>query len=100
MTPELQILLGSIVGGTGALLSYWAGWRARGSQRPPRGSYGNCVPLPPAPPYRRDLDPDWRRSLKEQALTALHAVATGSNDTREQHQDLDTIRRALEALND
>jgi hypothetical protein len=30
MTPELQILLGSIVGGTGALLSYWAGWRARG----------------------------------------------------------------------
>ena len=37
-------------------------------------------------------------SLKEQALTALHAVATGANDTREQHQDLDTIRRALEAL--
>ena len=37
-------------------------------------------------------------SLKEQALTALHAVATGANDTREQHQDLDTIRKALEAL--
>ena len=37
-------------------------------------------------------------SLKEQALTALHAVATGANDTREQHQDLDTIRQALEAL--
>ena len=37
-------------------------------------------------------------SLKEQALTALHAVATGVNDTREQHQDLDTIRKALEAL--
>jgi hypothetical protein len=37
-------------------------------------------------------------SLKEQALTALHAVATGANDIREQHQDLDTIRRALEAL--
>jgi hypothetical protein len=37
-------------------------------------------------------------SLKDQALTALHAVATGANDTREQHQDLDTIRRALEAL--
>jgi hypothetical protein len=37
-------------------------------------------------------------SLKEQALTALHAVAIGANDTREQHQDLDTIRRALEAL--
>jgi hypothetical protein len=37
-------------------------------------------------------------SLKEQALTALHAVAIGVNDTREQHQDLDTIRKALEAL--
>jgi len=37
-------------------------------------------------------------SLKEQALIALHAVATGANDTREQHQDLDTIRKALEAL--
>ena len=37
-------------------------------------------------------------SLKEQALTALHAVATGANDTREQHQDLETIRQALEAL--
>jgi len=39
-------------------------------------------------------------TLKEQALTALHAVATGANDTREQYQDLDTIRKALEALND
>jgi hypothetical protein len=37
-------------------------------------------------------------SLREQALAALHAVATGANDIREQHQDLDTIRRALEAL--
>ena len=37
-------------------------------------------------------------SLKEQALTALRAVAAGANDIREQHQDLDTIRRALEAL--
>jgi hypothetical protein len=51
-------------------------------------------------------DAEWLRdarrpkplSLKAQALTALHAVATGANDTREQHQDLDTIRRALEAL--
>ena len=37
-------------------------------------------------------------NLKQQALTALHAVATGANDTREQHQDLDTIRQALEVL--
>ena len=39
-------------------------------------------------------------TLKEQTLAALHAVATGANDTREQHQDLDTIRKALEQLND
>jgi hypothetical protein len=65
VTPESQILLGSIVGGSGAMLSYWAGWRARGSQRPPRGSYGNCVPLPSAPPYRRDLDPDCQPTFAE-----------------------------------
>jgi hypothetical protein len=39
-------------------------------------------------------------SLKELALEAFYAVATGANDIREQHQDLDTIRRALEQLND
>lgn len=33
MTPELQLLLGSIIGGAGALLSFWAGWRARGWAR-------------------------------------------------------------------
>jgi hypothetical protein len=37
-------------------------------------------------------------TLKEQALTALHAITTGANDAREQHQDFDTIRCALEAL--
>jgi hypothetical protein len=37
-------------------------------------------------------------SLKEQALAALHAVATGANNAREQYLDLDTIRRALEEL--
>lgn len=53
MTPELLALLGSIVGGTGALL----GWRARGAcerssrYRAGADSSGNCVPLPPAPPY-------------------------------------------------
>ena len=40
------------------------------------------------------------QSLKEQALVALYAVATGANDIREQHQDFETIRRALEALPD
>jgi hypothetical protein len=37
-------------------------------------------------------------SLKEQALVALHAVATGANDMREQRQDFETIRLALEQL--
>jgi hypothetical protein len=37
-------------------------------------------------------------SLKEQALVALHAVATGANDMREQCQDFETIRLALEQL--
>jgi hypothetical protein len=40
------------------------------------------------------------QSLKLQALAALYAVITGANDTREQRQDLDTIRRAIEALPD
>jgi len=40
VTAELQVLLSSIAGGTGALLSFWAGWRARDRQRPTRGSYG------------------------------------------------------------
>ena len=39
-------------------------------------------------------------SLKEQALGALYAFATGADDTREFHQDLETIRRALESLPD
>jgi hypothetical protein len=37
MNPELSLLLGAIVGGTGALLSYWAGWRARGDVMRIRG---------------------------------------------------------------
>jgi hypothetical protein len=39
-------------------------------------------------------------SLKEQALTALHAIATGANNAREQNLDFDTIRQALEQLDD
>ena len=57
MGLEIQILLGAIVAGTGALLSFWAGWdagwRTRGRQRPPQGSYG----LP---------DHDWRRSFSHE----------------------------------
>jgi len=67
MTPELLVILGFILSGTGALavtrLSYWAGWLARDkwgrSSRYQAGEYsnGNCVPMPPAPPYRRVSNP-------------------------------------------
>lgn len=39
-------------------------------------------------------------SLKELALGALYAIATGADDTREFHQDLETIKQALESLPD
>ena len=39
-------------------------------------------------------------SLKEQALGALYAIATGADDTREFHQDLETIKTGLESLPD
>ena len=45
MTPELQILIGSIAGGAGALLSYWAGWRARGGVMRIRGGVIGRPPL-------------------------------------------------------
>jgi hypothetical protein len=45
VTAELQILLGSIVGGAGALLSYWAGWRARGNVMRIRGGVLGRPPL-------------------------------------------------------
>jgi hypothetical protein len=38
--------------------------------------------------------------LKEQALTALDAIATGANNAREQYLDFKTIRQALEQLDD
>ena len=39
-------------------------------------------------------------SLKKQALGALYAIVTGADDTREFHQDLETIKQALESLPD
>jgi hypothetical protein len=73
VSTALQILHGSIIGGTGALLSYWAGWRARGDVmrirggvlgRPPlifnegptqrgNGNGGPTTPKPQFPPPRR-----------------------------------------------
>jgi hypothetical protein len=60
--------------------------------------FENAYPHKVASVYLRAARRPQPPSLKEQALTALHAVAARVNDTREQHQDLDTIRRALEAL--
>ena len=40
MDSDLSLLIGSIIGGAGAMLSYWAGWNARDRERQPRGSYG------------------------------------------------------------
>jgi hypothetical protein len=73
VSAELSLLLGSIIGGTGALLSYWAGWRARGDVmrirggvlgRPPlifnegptqrgNGNGGPTTPKPQFPPPQR-----------------------------------------------
>ena len=39
-----------------------------------------------------------QRSLKEQALGALYAIATGADDIREFYQDIETIKAALETL--
>jgi hypothetical protein len=41
-----------------------------------------------------------RTNLKQQAMDALYAVASGANDNREQIQDFDTIRQALELIPD
>ena len=48
----------------------------------------------------RDLRRPKPPSLKEQALGALYAIATGADDTRELHQDLETIKTALESMPD
>lgn len=40
------------------------------------------------------------QSFKEQALVALRAIALGADDTREFYQDLETIKTALEQLDD
>jgi len=58
MNPELSLLISAVIGyAIGALLSYWAGWRARNRQEPPRGSYGLLDPPPDvAAAINRQLD--------------------------------------------
>jgi hypothetical protein len=46
--------------------------------------------------YRRDS----LATLKQQALDALHAIASGANDARDQLHDFETIRSAINALPD
>ncbi len=45
MGPELSLLIGALAGGTGALLSFWAGWRARGDVMRIRGGVLGRPPL-------------------------------------------------------
>lgn len=52
MSKELYALIGGII----ALLSYWAGWNAKGSHRPSQGSYGGR------------FSPDWRRSFSHENI--------------------------------
>ena len=66
-----------------------------------------CVWLRGNDPYEHDYHQMLRAarrpkppSLKEQALGALYAIATGADDTREFHQDIETIKTALESLPD
>lgn len=63
-----------------------------------------CKWLPKLPPWSADDLRKHRRpkptSLKEQALGALYAIATGVDGTREFRQDLETIKQALESLPD
>jgi hypothetical protein len=69
-------MLGSIAGGTGALLSYWAGWRARGAQRPPRGSYGL-----PATRRRNPFVSEFQEQINDQLGIAEGLVQQGSGTT-------------------
>jgi hypothetical protein len=60
----------------------------------------NCTDQEHLVPHLRAARRPKPPTLKEQALTALQAVVRGAMDIREQHQNLDTIRRALETLDD
>ena len=55
MGTELLILIGSIVGGTGAMLSFWAGWRARDQQG--EGTGYRSINYPDPSPDRRPTNP-------------------------------------------
>lgn len=59
----------------------------------------NLTISPSGDALRKEMRPK-PPSLKEQALGALYAIATGADDTKEFHQDIETIKTALEQLND
>jgi hypothetical protein len=58
MGTELLVLIGSILGGTGAMLSFWAGWRVRDQQDQPcyRPGY-RSINYPDPSPDRRSTNP-------------------------------------------
>lgn len=71
------------------------------SQTKPADS-GSCPPATNGTELGREsVSPKTQESTrKQQALSALHAIATDANDSREFFQDVETIKEALEQLDD
>jgi hypothetical protein len=58
MSPELLLMIYTITYWAGVSFAYWAGWRARGRQRPPAGSYG-------APRRRNPFVSDFQQQIND-----------------------------------
>ena len=62
MSIELLLIIYTILYWTAVSIAYWAGWRARDRQRPPRGSYGlprgyRSINYPDPSPDQRPTNP-------------------------------------------
>jgi len=55
MSPELLLMIYAITYWAGVSFAYWAGWRARGRQRPMSAAEARSYSLPPG--YRRGSNP-------------------------------------------
>jgi hypothetical protein len=82
MTPELLALLGSIAGGTGALLSYWAGWRARGACERRFTRRGSNPPPPGTKPQPSAGPPYSSAAIAWHAEEAQRAIDTNARIRR------------------
>ena len=95
MTPELLALLGSPAGGPGALLSYWAGWRAW----PPLPTLCGpttcpCLIATMTDPYRvRNSTRDLGTWPSREEILALGAELDERYDV--DHGDVDLVRAAI-----